>query len=68
MKVNTKNNGRYAFMSKKYSVDMGLITIKRVIVVYNKIKLNPARLASEPSMYSRMLKYFMYKFGYYNYQ
>ena len=37
-------------MSKKYSVDMGLITIKRVIVVYNKIKLNPARLASEPSM------------------
>ena len=50
MKVNTKNNGRYAFMSKKYSVDMGLFTIKRVIVVYNKIKLNPARLASEPSM------------------
>ena len=45
-----KKNGRYAFMSKKYSVDMGLITIKRVIVVYNKIKLNPARLASEPSM------------------
>ena len=49
MKVNSKNNGRYAFMSKKYSVDMGLITIKRVIVVY-KIKLNPAHLASEPSM------------------
>ena len=44
-----KNNGRYAFMSKKYS-DTGLITIKRVIVVYNKIKLNSARLASEPSM------------------
>ena len=36
-------------MSKKYYVDMGLITRKRVIVVYNNIKLNPACLASEPS-------------------
>ena len=50
MKVNTKNNGRYAFMPKKYKADMGLITRKRVIVVYNNIKLNPACLASEPSM------------------
>ena len=36
-------------MSKKYWVDMGLITRKRAIVVYNNIKFNPACLASEPS-------------------
>ena len=50
MKVNTKNNGRYAFMSKKYSADMGVITRKHAIMVCDKIKLNPASLASELSM------------------
>ena len=29
---------------------MGLITRKRVFVVYDKVKLNPACLATEPSM------------------
>ena len=45
-----QNNGRYAFMSKKYSADMGVITRKHAIMVCDKIKLNPASLASELSM------------------